>query len=156
MMAFSFFIAATLVGCAPAKSMQPVASMQNLANPASKNCAKQGGKLAILKRGDGAEYGVCVFADNMQCEEWAMFRGDCPVGGVKVSDYLTQSAQYCIITGGKYQIAGSNKTNQEQGTCSFKNGNACDVWEYLTGKCNPDAEAGQSSYSNPWHVGGRV
>jgi len=35
-----------------------------------------------------------------QCEEWAMARGECPVGGVKVSGYNTSAARYCAITGG--------------------------------------------------------
>ena len=53
-----------------------------LANPASVNCTKSGGHLAIEKRGDGGEYGVCYFDDNKACEEWALFRGECPQGGV--------------------------------------------------------------------------
>jgi putative hemolysin len=31
------------------------------------------------------QYGVCFFEDNRQCEEWALLRGDCPVGGKKVT-----------------------------------------------------------------------
>ena len=53
-------------------------------NPASENCTEKGGTLSIEKRGDGGEYGVCIFEDNMQCEEWALMRGECPVGGVTI------------------------------------------------------------------------
>lgn len=121
-----------------------------IANPASENCAKQGGTLAIQKRGDGGEYGVCMFEDNRQCEEWAMLRGECPVGGIKITGYVTPAAQYCAITGGEYQVTGNSSTDQEQGTCTFKNGQTCDAWDYFAGNCNPNTEAGQSSYNDPF------
>jgi putative hemolysin len=116
-----------------------------IANPASENCAGQGGRLVIQKRGDGGEYGVCLFEDNRQCEEWAMFHGECPVGGIKVTGYVTPAAQYCAITGGEYQVTGNSNTDQEQGTCTFKNGQTCDVWDYFAGKCNPNTGAEPSS-----------
>ncbi|MGD9578620.1 MAG: DUF333 domain-containing protein, partial [Syntrophorhabdus sp.] len=93
-----------------------------IANPASVNCVKQGGALVIQKHKDGGEYGVCIFQDNRQCEEWAMFRGECPVGGIKITGYITPAAQFCAITGGKYQVTGNSNTDKEQGTCTFKNG----------------------------------
>src|SRR5689334_2524775 len=76
----------------------------SLANPASQNCAAKGGKLAIEKNPKGGEYGVCVFADNLQCEEWAMLRGQCRTGGIKVTGYVTAAARYCAITGGTYKV----------------------------------------------------
>ena len=124
--------------------------MGQIANPASENCIQQGGTLVIQERSDGGQYGVCFFEDNRQCEEWAMLRGDCPVGGVKVTGYVTPAAQYCAITGGEYQVTGSSNTEQEQGTCTFKNGQTCDVWEYFAGKCAPTSEAGPSSYDDPF------
>ena len=53
----------------------------SLANPASVNCGKVGGNLVIQKNQDGSEYGMCYFGKNKGCEEWALFRGECPVGG---------------------------------------------------------------------------
>ena len=47
-----------------------------LANPASVNCEKKGGKLEIRK-GKKGEYGVCKFPNGKECEEWALFRGKC-------------------------------------------------------------------------------
>ena len=108
-----------------------------LANPASENCVKKGGQLVIEKRGDGGEYGICLFPDNMQCEEWAMLRGNCPVGGIRVAGYVTPAARYCAITGGKYTITANSNMENEQGIC-FKNGKECDVWEYYNGKCSPN------------------
>lgn len=111
-----------------------------MANPASTNCINEGGTLAIEKRGDGGEYGVCTFADNRQCEEWAFFRGECPFGGRKITGYVTPASRYCVITGGYYEVTASSNTDQEQGTCSFKNGKACDAIAYYSGKCSRAAE----------------
>lgn len=71
-----------------------------LANPASANCVEKGGTLKIQKNSKGGEYGVCFFEDNRQCEEWALFRNQCPVGGLKVTGYETEAQVYCAITGG--------------------------------------------------------
>ncbi len=48
-----------------------------LANPASVYCEEQGGTLEIRTDADGGQYGVCVFDDGRECEEWAFFRGEC-------------------------------------------------------------------------------
>ncbi len=121
---------------APAPTAAPTQPAPNLANPASVNCEKQGGKLLIQKRPDGGEYGVCLFEDNLQCEEWALLRGDCPVGGVKITGYVTQAAQFCAITGGEYNITANSNTDQEQGTCTFKSGKTCDAAAYFAGTCS--------------------
>jgi putative hemolysin len=115
----------------------PTEAPAQLANPASENCVAQGGTLLIETRGDGGQYGVCLFEDNRQCEEWALYRGDCPVGGLKVTGYVTPAAQYCAITGGTYAIIGASNTDTEQGTCTFKDGSSCDVWAYYNGACGP-------------------
>jgi putative hemolysin len=151
--ALAFYIAVILVGCTPTAMRQSTLAPKpvgHIANPASENCVNHGGTLAIYKRGDGGEYGVCLFEDNRQCEEWAMFRGECPIGGLKITGYLTSAARYCAITGGKYRVTGNSNTGQEQGTCMFKNGQTCDVWAYFAGKCSPNTKAGQSSYDNPF------
>jgi putative hemolysin len=110
-----------------------------IANPASQNCVNQGGALSIEERGDGGQFGVCYFEDNMQCEEWALMRGDCPVGGVKVTGYATPAARYCAITGGQYAVTGNSGADDEQGSCKFKDGSQCDAWDYYNGKCTASA-----------------
>ncbi len=130
---FVFLVIVALSGCGSAKT-QPGGQ---IANPASEHCIKQGGTLSIQKRGDGGEYGICVFEDNRQCEEWALLRGDCPAGGRQVTGYVTPAARYCVITGGEYTITASSNTENEQGTCTFKNGKVCDVWDLFNGKCSP-------------------
>ena len=130
---------------------QPPAA--NMANPASENCIKQGGQLVIQKRGDGGEYGICLFEDNRQCEEWALLNGDCPVGGLKVTGYITPAAQYCAITGGTYDITGNSGTPNETGTCTFMNGQTCDAIDYYNGKCSPNtASTGTSIQPLPVEV----
>lgn len=109
-----------------------------LANPASQNCVDQGGTLSIQESGDGGQYGVCMFEDNMQCEEWAMMRGECPVGGIKVTGFVTPAATYCAITGGEYAVTANSNTADEQGTCTFKNGTVCDASEYYNGQCSAE------------------
>lgn len=112
------------------------AAQSGMSNPASDNCVKQGGTLQMEKRGDGGEYGVCVFEDNLQCEEWAMMRGECPVGGIKITGYVTPAAAYCAITGGNYTVTGNSNQDNEQGTCTFKNGVTCDAAAYYNGTCS--------------------
>jgi putative hemolysin len=55
---------------------KPATKRTGLANPASVNCEKKGGKLEIRK-GKKGEYGVCKFPNGKECEEWALFRGKC-------------------------------------------------------------------------------
>ncbi len=47
-----------------------------LANPASVYCEEQGYKLEIRTDEQGS-YGVCLFPDGSECDEWAFFRGEC-------------------------------------------------------------------------------
>jgi Tol biopolymer transport system component/putative hemolysin len=120
------------------------------ANPASENCTKQGGTLSIQSRGDGSQYGICMFEDNRQCEEWALLYGDCPVGGLKVTGYITPAAQYCAITGGTYTITGNSNTDNEQGNCTLKDNTVCDVWDYYNGKCTSGSAATSSVPAGNW------
>lgn len=99
-----------------------------LANPASVNCIKQGGELKIEKRGDGGEYGVCNFDDNMSCEEWALMRGECPVGGVKITGFTTKPEIYCAILGGKTREVKNAK-------CTLPNGKICVNNDLYNGRC---------------------
>ena len=80
---------------------------------------------------------MCYFEDNRQCEEWALLRGDCPGGGVKVTGYVTPAGRYCAITGGEYAITDKSGESDEQGTCTLKNSTQCDAWDYFNGKCEP-------------------
>lgn len=123
----------------PAEPAQP--TQPAIANPASENCLAQGGTLSIETRGDGGQFGVCYFEDNRQCEEWALLRAECPVGGVGVAGFATPAGRYCAITGGSYAASPGSSGDQEQGSCAFPDGSQCDAWAYFNGQCQPGAEA---------------
>jgi putative hemolysin len=106
-----------------------------LANPASQNCVRQGGTLKIERRPDGGQYGVCVFTDNYQCEEWALLRGECPKNGLRVTGYVTPAGRYCAITGGRYTVVTESAAG-ETGVCSLPGGKACDAAGYYAGTCS--------------------
>lgn len=52
-----------------------------LPNPASVYCVEQGGNLTIRKDAAGNEFGICTFPNGTSCEEWAFYRGECPLPG---------------------------------------------------------------------------
>ena len=106
-----------------------------LANPASANCTQVGGTLAIERRPDGGQFGVCVFTDNYQCEEWALLRGECPKNGLRVTGYATAAGRYCAITGGRYSVSSAPGALPERGTCSLPAGTSCEADAYFAGTC---------------------
>lgn len=48
-----------------------------LPNPASAYCEEQGYRVEIRTDDQGNQYGVCIFPDGSECDEWAFFRGEC-------------------------------------------------------------------------------
>ena len=48
-----------------------------LPNPASVFCRDQGYRLEIRTDENGGQFGVCVFDDGKECEEWAFYRQEC-------------------------------------------------------------------------------
>ena len=111
------------------------AQAPQLANPASQNCVGQGGTLTIERRPDGGPYGVCTFADNYQCEEWALFRGECPKEGLRVTGYVTPAGRYCAITGGRYAVVSGSTARDEKGVCSLPGDKTCSADAYYAGIC---------------------
>lgn len=63
--------------CKPGDS---VLSPSGLANPASVYCEENDGKLEIREDETGGQLGFCVFEDGSECEEWALYRGECAPG----------------------------------------------------------------------------
>ena len=99
-----------------------------VANPASIYCQEKGGQLKIASRPDNSQYGLCYFDDNRACEEWAMFRGDCPIGGVKTTGYDTEAQKFCAWSGG-HTLAVPNAV------CTFNDGSSCLVEDFYTAAC---------------------
>ena len=100
-----------------------------LANPASVNCVEKGGTVQMKTRGDGGQYGLCYFEDNRACEEWALMRGDCPVGGVKTTGFDTEAQSYCAWLGGQTLAA-------TDAVCTFNDGSTCLAALLFNGQCN--------------------
>jgi putative hemolysin len=140
----------TLTASLPAQAQTPPGAerVSGLANPASKNCVDKGGTHSVESNGTGGQFGVCTFTDNLQCEEWAMMRGDCRTGGIKVTGLITPAARYCAITGGTYKVTADSNAPGERGSCTFRTGASCSATAYFNGTCtsmpvadNPAARA---------------
>jgi len=106
----------------------PEPTKTNLANPASVNCTEKGGQIEPQTKPDGSQYALCFFDDNRACEEWAMYRGECPVGGRKTTGYDTEAQKFCAWSGGQ-TIA------MENAICTFSNGSTCPDEAFYTGTC---------------------
>ena len=120
------------VGCSMGAKPAPV----QLANPASVHCDKVGGELRIETIGNRGQIGVCYFKDGRQCEEWALFRDECPVGGRKVTGLVTDGARYCVIRGGQYTMTHAATGDMpEQGNCTLTDGVVCDTAVLWQGSC---------------------
>lgn len=110
-------------------AMPTISPTATLANPASVNCTQKGGTLRIHKLPNGDEYGLCDFGDNMACEEWALMRGNCPIGGIKTTGYDNIEQKYCAWLGGKtYAVPNA--------TCQLPNGHTCLDADLYNGACN--------------------
>lgn len=48
-----------------------------LPNPASVYCEEQGYRVEMRTDDEGNQYGVCIFPDGSECDEWAFYRGEC-------------------------------------------------------------------------------
>jgi putative hemolysin len=69
-----------LAACGSAPTPTAGAGQAGLPNPASVFCEDHGGKLDIRTDAQGGQYGVCMFDDGTECDEWAFFRGECQPG----------------------------------------------------------------------------
>jgi len=73
--------APTVPGVKSGSATQPAtpSTGATMANPASVFCVKNGGKVEIRtdNTNSHSQYGVCVFSDGHECEEWAFFRQTC-------------------------------------------------------------------------------
>lgn len=64
-----------LVACSSAQTSPTEET--NLPNPASVFCEENDGVLEIRQDTDGNQFGVCIFKDGSECEEWSFYRGEC-------------------------------------------------------------------------------
>jgi putative hemolysin len=126
--------------CAPGEAAPDTSTESGatgIANPASVFCADNGGTLEIRQYADGGEYGMCVFSDGSECEEWAYFRGECAPGQPKSEANMPNPASAnCVDQGGTLEIR-QDADGGEYGMCVFGDGSECEEWALLRGTCSP-------------------
>jgi putative hemolysin len=122
----------------------PTLDTITIANPASAYCEEQGFKMETRTAQDGSQYGVCMFEDDTECEEWAYYRGECKPGDMNVAPAPTASpagianpaSTYCLEQGGTSEIRTAEDGSQ-YGVCSLPDGRECEEWAFFRGKCTP-------------------
>jgi inhibitor of cysteine peptidase len=80
-------VMAALAACQTAT--EPTEEPVGMPNPASVFCEENNGALETRIDADGNQYGVCMFEDGTECEEWAYFRGECQPGQYDVAPVPT-------------------------------------------------------------------
>ena len=124
LLVLGLFVAATAGGCSNPWAKQK-ASVK-LANPASVHCEEVGGHLKLEKTLDGGSLGVCYFDSGGQCEEWALFRKECPVGGVEISKKTSPAQRSCMIRGGSFAlVTPGSDSHRADGLCNLPDGEIC-------------------------------
>jgi putative hemolysin len=142
--ALAFYGLQTWVASAPPLIMVPVFPVEEiataptgLANPASAYCVQQGGILEIARDAHDGQFGICTFNQSNKCEEWAMLRGDCPIGGVAVLATWDAAEMYCALRGGEVRRVNGGL---EPSICTFK-ASSCTTGEfYEGGECEGGAK----------------
>jgi putative hemolysin len=94
-------------------------------------CEENWWKIQTILKPNGKKYYICVFEDNRQCEEMALFVWDCPVGGLKVTGYTNEESKYCAITWNIYIFRETEKDWTEVWGCKLKSWKILDSKEYF-------------------------
>ncbi|MDI6605963.1 MAG: DUF333 domain-containing protein [Candidatus Omnitrophota bacterium] len=97
---------------------------KQLPNPAARYSARMGYKYEIRN----GNYGVVIFPDGTECNEWDFFRGK-----------KGQKWSYCEQQGGKIEnrVENMGTWTAEYAVCVFVDGSECKETDYLDGKCGP-------------------
>lgn len=102
-----------------------------VASAAYSKCVNNNGFVTTARRGTSGYYQVCNFADDMNCELYALYNGQCPVGGVKTIGYSTTAQVFCALRGGTPQ-------GSENGQCKMPDGKVCSTASVYSGSCSPN------------------
>ena len=102
-----------------------------VASAAYAKCIDNGGFVTTQRRGSSGYYNVCNFADDMNCELYALHNGECPVGGVHTIGYSTSPQVFCALRGGTPQ-------GSENGQCKMPDGKVCSTNSVYNGTCDPN------------------
>ncbi len=113
-----------------------------IVNPATANCEEKGYRSKIVTTNDGSQYGVCIFPDGSECEEWAFFRGQCgptlekPITGANSSEIANPASANCVQKGYRLDLRTDAHGNQI-GVCVFPDKSECEEWAFFRGECAP-------------------
>lgn len=101
-----------------------------VASAAYQKCIQNDGFVTTARRGTSGYYQVCNFADDMDCELYALYAGQCPVGGVHTIGYSTTDQVFCALRGGTPQ-------GKNNGQCKMPDGVVCSTTQvYKNGTCS--------------------
>ncbi|OQX01455.1 MAG: hypothetical protein BWK73_46065 [Thiothrix lacustris] len=83
---FALSLTLLLSACAsaPPQPMAVAPAVARAASPASLNCLQNHGKLEIRQTPEG-EKADCLLPSGKRCDEWEMFRGNCPTRTVNAN-----------------------------------------------------------------------
>lgn len=128
--------------------------LANMPNPASQHCEQNGGTLQLRLDANGGQYGMCVFADGSECEEWAFYRGECRPANSPSSpgpgalqgpaNMPNPASQNCEQNGGTLQLR-LDANGGQYGVCVFADGSECEEWAFYRGECRPGNGQPQSN-----------
>ncbi|HSN75255.1 MAG TPA: DUF333 domain-containing protein, partial [Anaerolineae bacterium] len=123
-----------------------------MANPASVYCEEHDGRLEIRTDEDGGQFGVCIFADGSECDEWAFYRGECAPGeqpGAPLEpEVANPAAYYCVQQGGVSQIL-TDPAGNRYAACVFPDGSECPEVAFFRGECQPASAASEEVAPTP-------
>lgn len=102
-----------------------------VASAAYSKCIQNGGFVTTSRKEKNGYYQVCNFADDMNCDLYALYDGDCPIGGVHTIGYSTTAQVYCALRGGTPQ-------GSENGQCKMPDGKICSTASVYNGTCSPN------------------
>jgi putative hemolysin len=100
-----------------------------VASAAYAKCIQNGGFVSTDRRGKASFYNICNFADDMNCELYALYNGECPVGGVHTVGYSTRPQVFCALRGGQ-------PTGKNNGQCKMPDGKICSTDSVYKDTCN--------------------
>jgi inhibitor of cysteine peptidase len=130
----------TLSACASKRLIPiPPSGNANMANPASVFCKDKGGREETRKSPDGGEYGVCIFSDGSECDEWAYYRGECSPGSKSTALVPTsadQNTENKAVEAARIQL--SQKTSVDANAIAVLSLEKADWPDACLGLPNPD------------------
>lgn len=117
-------VAVCLGGCVQSIPQQ---QSSGLANPAAVYCEELGYTNEAREDESGGVYGVCIFPDGSECEQWDFLAGRCG-----------QDKSFCAQQGYELQEGEGNIAS-----CVFPDESSCPEYEFFLAECGPSGTDAQ-------------